>query len=91
MNKPTKITGIILKIKSEVIYMLFAKSEYKEIILPFVYDNNPDDLYARMISIEAYGNIDGENKYCYASYLADLEFIDELSAVLKNSYDKTLK
>lgn len=44
-----------------------------------------------MISIEAYGNISGENKYFYASYSADLKFIDELADLLKNSYGKSIK
>lgn len=71
--------------------MFFTKPEYREIVLPLIYDNNPEDLYAGMISIEAYGNILGENKYCYASYLVNLEFIDEMAALLKNSSDKTVK
>lgn len=71
--------------------MFFTKYEYKEIMLPIVYDNNSDDLYAGLISIEAYGNISGENKYCFASYSADLKFIDELAALLKNSYGKSVK
>lgn len=71
--------------------MFFTKPEFKEIKLSFVYDNNPDDLYAGMVSIEAYGNISGEKKYCYASYLVNTEFIDEISALLNDSYDKTVK
>lgn len=69
----------------------FTKSEYREITLPFIYDNNPEDLYAGMISIEAYGNILGEKKYCYASYLVNLDFIDEIATLLTNSSDKTVK
>lgn len=71
--------------------LFFTKPEFKEIKLSFVYDNNPDDLYAGMVSIEAYGNISGEKKYCYASYLVNTEFIDEISALLNDSYDKTVK
>lgn len=70
---------------------LFSKTEYKEIILPFIYDNNSDDLYAGMVSIEAYGNVLGENRYCYASYVVNLEYIDEIAARLKSSFNKTVK
>ena len=71
--------------------LFFKKTEYREITLPFIYDNNPEDLYAGLISIEAYGDVLGANKYCYASYLVNLKFIDEISELLKNSSDKTVK
>lgn len=65
--------------------------EYKEEMLPFVYDSNPEDLYAGILGIEAYGNILSENKYFYASYEADVKFIDELATKLKDSYGKEIK
>lgn len=62
--------------------------EYKENMLPFVYDSNPKDLYAGILGIEAYGNILSENKYFYASYEVDVKFIYELATLLKDSYGK---
>ena len=64
--------------------MLFSKTEYKEIFLPFKYEREEpkiselqggkysyakDEIYRGSIGIEAYGNIFGENKYCYSLYL----------------------
>ncbi|MGN0473860.1 MAG: hypothetical protein ACI4IJ_02100 [Acutalibacteraceae bacterium] len=78
--------------KTKAVNISFLKkTEYREIILPFIYDDNPEDLHAGLISIEAYGNISGENKYCYVSYLVNLKFINEIAALLKNSSDKTVK
>lgn len=71
--------------------MFGAKVEYKEMTLPFIYDDNPEDLYAGMISIEASGVILGERKFCYASYVADLNYIDELAGLLRNGLGKTVK
>lgn len=71
--------------------MFGVKAEYKEMILPFIYDDNPEDLYAGLISIEASGVILGECKFCYASYLADLNYIDELADLLRNGPGKTVK
>lgn len=71
--------------------MFFTKPEYKEIDLPFIYENNPEDIEAGMVTIEAYGNIFGETKYCYVSYFVDLNYIDEIAALLKDSSDKTVK
>ena len=60
-------------------------------MLPFVYDSNPDDLYAGVLSIEACGNILSENEYYYASYEVDVKFVDELASLLKDSYGKEIK
>lgn len=68
--------------------------EYKEKMLPFVCDINSEDLYAGILSIEAYGIILSENKYFYASYEADVKYIDELAELaelLKDSYGKEIK
>ena len=86
--------------------MLFSKTEYKEIFLPFKYEREEpkiselqggkysyakDEIYRGSIGIEAYGNIFGENKYCYSLYSADEKIIDEIVNSLKNNPDKTLK
>jgi len=47
---------------------LFSKVEYKEIYLPFTFNYNKEDINGDFIDIEAYGLIDEEMKYCYASY-----------------------
>lgn len=65
--------------------------EYKEKMLPFVCDINPEDLYAGILSIEARGSILSENKYFYASYEVDVKYIDELANLLKDSYGKEIK
>lgn len=86
--------------------MLFSKTEYKEILLPFKYEREEpkiselqggkysyakDEIYRGSIGIEAYGNIFGENKYCYSLYSADEKIIDEIVNSLKNNLDKTIK
>lgn len=86
--------------------MLFSKTEYKEIFLPFKYEREEpkiselqggkysyakDEIYKGSIGIEAYGNIFGENKYCYSLYSADEKIIDEIVNSLKNNPDKTIK
>ena len=86
--------------------MLFSKTEYKEIFLPFKYESEEpkiselqggkysyakDEIYRGSIGIEAYGNIFGENKYCYSLYSADEKIIDEIVNSLKNNPDKTIK
>ncbi|RHO50041.1 hypothetical protein DW115_03025 [Clostridium sp. AM09-51] len=86
--------------------MLFSKTEYKEIFLPFKYEREEpkiselqggkysyakDEIYRGSIGIEAYGNIFGENKYCYSLYSADEKIIDEIVNSLKNNSDKTIK
>ena len=77
--------------------MCFAKPTYQEISLPFRLIENPADFSAGMISIEAYGNVFGAEKYCYACYeLKNSEMyengaFDEMLKLLRNSTDKTLK
>lgn len=71
--------------------MFFSKAEYKELELPFVCDINPDDLYAGLVSIEAYGDVFGEIKYCYASYFVDVKDIDEITALLADTFNKKVK
>ena len=86
--------------------MLFSKTEYKEIFLPFKYEREEpkiselqggkysyakDEIYRGSIGIEAYGNMFGENRYCYSLYSADEKIIDEIVNSLKNNPDKTIK
>ena len=77
--------------------MLFEKAEYREIRLPFVYAEDPADLEAGEISLEAYGNVFGEMKYCYACYeLANPQMLDngdyeQMIDLLKNAFGKTVK
>lgn len=85
--------------------MLFSKTEYKEIFLPFKYEREEpriselqggkysyakDEIYRGSIGIEAYGNIFGENKYCYSLYSADEKIIDEIVNSLKNNSNKNI-
>ena len=70
---------------------LFAKPEYKEMILPFTCVLMPEDYDACLVGIEAYGNVLGEMKYCYLCYWIRPEYYDEMVYILKNTYDKTVK
>lgn len=77
--------------------MCFTKTVYEEIRLPFRFVDVPEDQELWQINIEAYGNILGKNKYCYAWY--DLKKsnmrrngdYEQMIALLKNSTDKTVK
>ena len=77
--------------------MLFAKPDYEEINLPFIFVDDPTDSEAGGISIEAYGQIHREKKYCFASYeLKNPKMYDngdyaQLINLLKNSAGKTVK
>lgn len=71
--------------------MFFSSVEYKDIMLPFIFDENADDNYASIISLEAYGEIEGEYKYLYASYDVNAEIIDEMIEVVKGATDKEIK
>lgn len=76
--------------------MCFTKPTYEEIKLPFRYIDVPSDLEAGLINIEAYGNVFGENKYCFASY--DLKSsqmykngdYEQMIELLKTPTDKTV-
>lgn len=61
---------------------LFSKPELLEIELPFIYVKNAEDEEVYIISIEAYGNILEEYKYCYASFEVKVNDYDELSQLL---------
>lgn len=77
--------------------MFFTKPEYEEIRLPFIFVDDPADLEAGGISIEAYGTIFGEKKYCFAGYkLKDPKMYDngdyeQMIDLLKDSAGKTVK
>lgn len=77
--------------------MCFAKPTYQELTLPFRYIDVPADTEAGILNIEAYGNVFGREKYCYAWYgLRDSKMygngdFDEMIGLLQNSLDKTLK
>lgn len=77
--------------------MFFTKPTYEEINLPFRLIDVPDDLEAGLINIEAYGNVFGKNKYCYAFYelksakMYDNGDFEQMIELLKNSIGKTVK
>ncbi len=77
--------------------MFFTKPTYEEIRLPFRFDKNPEDKDVGLISIEAYGMIGGQTKYCYASYtLKDVRMYgngdyEQMMDRLKEAGDKTVK
>lgn len=48
--------------------MLFYKPEYREMLLPFIYIDFPEDMEGGGISVEAYGEVFGSMTYCYACY-----------------------
>ena len=48
---------------------IFSKYEYKKIELPFYYIREKEDIEAGGFSIEAYGEINGQTQYFYASFI----------------------
>ena len=77
--------------------MFFTKPTYEEISLPFRLVNVPTDLELGFINIEAYGNVFGKTKYCYAWYklnnakMYDNGDFEQIIELLKSSTDKTVK
>ena len=77
--------------------MFFAKPTYEEIKLPFRFIDVPSDSDAGLINIEAYGNVFGKNKYCYACYelknakMYDNGDFEQMIELLKDSADKTVR
>ena len=77
---------------------IFSKPTYKEVSLPFIHDCYEDcykeNLEAGCIDIEAYGIIDGEQKYLYSShFLKDIRMYDngdydEMIEALKDTHGK---
>lgn len=71
--------------------MFFTKTEYMELELPFIYEENPKELWDGMISIEAYGNILGERRYCYAVFSIEPEIAEELAVLLREKAGESIK
>ena len=77
--------------------MFFTKPTYEEIKLPFRSIDDPADLELGWINLEAYGNVFGKTKYCYAWYeLKSAKMykngdFEQMIELLKNSKDKTVK
>lgn len=81
---------------------IFSKYEYKKIELPFYYIREKEDIEAGGFSIEAYGEINGQTQYFYASFIlfrlqnvwtmADYnEMINILESAKNNSVELELK
>ena len=65
---------------------LFGKNKYIKMELPFCYIKNKEDIEAGGITIEAYGEIDGEMKFLSATFvLSDLKMYD------RNDYEDMIK
>ena len=77
--------------------MFFTKPTYQEMKLAFRLVNDLADTELGSINIEAYGNILGTKKYCYAMYtLKDSKMYqngdyEQLLKLLKDTSDKTVK
>lgn len=73
---------------------MFGKITYKKVKLPFHYIKEEGDYDAGAISIEAFGDIDGEKIFLYMtfvltnSYMYDNGDYDEMIKKLENSQDK---
>ncbi len=73
---------------------LFGKNKYITMELPFCYIKNKEDIEAGGITIEAYGEIDGEMKFLSATFvLSDLKMYDrndyeDMIRVLEETKDK---
>lgn len=73
---------------------MFGKITYKKVKLPFHYIEEEVDYDAGAISIEAFGDIDGEKIFLYMtfvltnSYMYDNGDYDEMIKKLENSQDK---
>ena len=65
---------------------LFGKNKYIKMELPFCYIKNKEDIEAGGITIEAFGEIDGEMKFLSATFvLSDLKMYD------RNDYEDMIK
>ena len=81
-------------LEEAIFAMFFTKPTFEEIRLPFRFIEIPDDLECGIINIEAYGNIFGKKKYCYAYY--ELKYskmyhngeFEQMVKLLKNSANK---
>lgn len=77
--------------------LFFSKKEYRELTLPFRFYDDPEDYEFGGISIEAYGNVFGKEKFCYAVYtLKNIKMYDngeyeEMRNVLTNSEGRNVR
>ncbi|WP_310603997.1 hypothetical protein [Anaerosporobacter sp.] len=77
--------------------MFFSKIENVELVLPFKSKANKEEFEAGVIEIEAYGNVFGEEKYCYAMYdMTDAKMYvnkdyEDIISLLRNSTGKNIK
>ncbi len=62
---------------------IFAKPEYKEMLLPYTYDENEDDASGGMFFFEFYANVLGEYKYSSVCYLAKTDYPEALAEKLR--------
>lgn len=69
-----------------MIFLGGKKVEYKKEEFPFCYIKNKEDIEAGGITIEAYGEIDGEMKFLSATFvLSDLKMYD------RNDYEDMIR
>ena len=69
-----------------MIFFWGKKVEYKKEEFPFCYIKNKEDIEAGGITIEAYGEIDGEMKFLSATFvLSDLKMYD------RNDYEDMIR
>lgn len=77
-----------------MIFFWGKKVEYKKEEFPFCYIKNKEDIEAGGITIEAYGEIDGEMKFLSATFvLSDLKMYDrndyeDMMRVMEETKDK---
>lgn len=73
---------------------LFEKAVYKKVELPFCYIEEEADYEMYTFSIEAFGEIDGEKKYLYMSFVStnysmiDNEVYEDMRKTLKDTQGK---
>jgi hypothetical protein len=76
---------------------IFSKYEYKKIELPFYYIREKEDIEAGGFSIEAYGEINGQTQYFYASFiLSDCRMYDngdynEMISILESAKNNSVE
>lgn len=59
--------------------------------MPFICDDDSKDFDACIVSLEAYGHILDDYKYCYASFEISSDDYNELSQLLNGAEGKKLK
>lgn len=61
---------------------ILAKPEYKEMMLPYTYDENDDEASGGMFYLEFYANVLGEYKYSGISYLTKADYPEAMAEKL---------